>query len=246
MKKIISSEIGKKFKEVLATELFPIGFHFTDKKPANTIGFKKSGAGCMMPLVYSAARGKTVAFDENSVGWSCSPFYLGYTEWIRKGIEYYLSHGPIGSNCERFVKTPKLAKEHVESMRLPERSKGVAVFKPLEQFIVNETPELVTFFANPNQLSALTFLLYYDAPPNEERVVTRFTSACGAVASLPLQIARSGEYKAVWGGHDLSARARLPKDLMTMTFPYSVIENMYTNIDESFLRTELWAKLTRK
>ncbi|MEW6104709.1 MAG: DUF169 domain-containing protein, partial [bacterium] len=90
---IKASEIGKDFKQRLAMSYSPVGLYFADKKPEEAIGFKKSGSGCIIPLILASVRGKTVAFDENSTLWDCAAFYLGYKDWIFPGIEYFLSHG---------------------------------------------------------------------------------------------------------------------------------------------------------
>ena len=239
-------ELGELFKQKLALYYSPVGFYFSDKRPEEAIGFKKRGGGCIMPLVLASTRGKTVAFDENSTGWECSAFYLGYKDWIFPGIEYFLSHGPIKRKCERFVKTPKLAKKYLESIRFKNKSNGIAIFKPMEKFCGSEIPEVVIFFANPDQLSALVFLLYFNAPEKDDLLVTRFASACGSIITLPLQYAQNGEKKAVWGLHDISARLKLPKDVMTFTVPYSLFVEMGKNIKGSFLDTERWHKIVQR
>jgi uncharacterized protein (DUF169 family) len=240
------SKIGETFKQKLAMKYSPVGFYYADQRPKEAVGFKKSGSGCIMPLILASARGKTVAFDQHSMGWDCSAFYLGYKDWIFPGIEHFLSHGFIGRDCERFVKTPALAKQYLKSLKLQEKAKGVAVFKPLEKFGHSEIPELVIFFANPDQLSALVLLLYFDAPEAEDRLITRFASACGSIVTLPLHYARRGEKKAVWGLHDISARARLSKELMSFTVPFDLLVEMWQHIDESFLRTERWASIAQR
>lgn len=242
-----TSEIGEIFKQKLAMQYSLVGFYFTDKRPEDAIGFKKSGNGCIMPLILASAKGKTVAFDENSIGWDCSAFHLGYKDWIFTGIEYFLSHGLlICRECERFVKTPELAMRYVESLKPQKKAKGVAVFKPLEKFSEQEKPEVVIFFANSDQLSALVYLLYFNAPEEEGRVEARFASACGSIITMPLKYARNGEKKAVWGLHDISSRVRLPKDLMTLTFPFALLVDMAEEMKESFLYTERWNKIAQR
>ncbi len=237
------AHIGLDFKRALCTDLYPVGFGFRSHKPDGAVSFKSKGHGCMMPLVFSAARGKTVAFDEATTGWPCSAFYLGYADWIFPGIEYYLSDGPIGRDCERFVASPELAKTYLESVRIEPRSSGVAVFEPLEKTRDDQAPEVVIFFADADRLSALVFLAQYANPMEEHCVVTRFASACGAVVTLPLRHARRNELKLVWGMHDISARARLPKDLMTLAMPFAMAQRMHGHINGSFLGTKPWATL---
>jgi hypothetical protein len=229
----------------LILNYLPVGLMLADKKPADAVSFKKKGKGCIASLIFSAAKGKTVAIDSESTGYPCSAFYLGYQDWIFQGIEYFLSSSPvpIGRECERFVHSPSLAKEYVESFVPEEHTKSAYVFKPVTLFAEDESPETVIFFANPDQLSALVFLIQYKHPLDFGRVVTGFASACMAMATIPLQYARKGESKAFWGLHDIAVRPSMPKDLMTISMPYKIFEEICSVADESFLNTENWASL---
>jgi len=64
--------------------------------------------------------------------------------------------------------------------------------------------------------------------------------------TLPLQYVRNGEKKAVWGLHDISARGRLPKELMTFTVPLNLLISMYKDMEQSFLCTERWNNLAQR
>jgi hypothetical protein len=240
------AQMGVDFKQVLDTEFYPVGFGFRRNMPEGATGFKKKGNGCIMPLIFSAARGKTVAINEGTTGWPCSAFYLGYADWIFPGIEFFLSDGPIGRECERFIATPELAKSYVESLRMEPQSTGTAVFEPLEKATEEEPPEVVIFFTDADRLSALTYLAQFSDPLDEHRVVTRLASGCGAVATFPLRHARRGEMKAFWGMHDIAARARLPKEVLTFAVPLALAQQMHADIERSFLRTKSWATLVER
>ncbi|MBN2040230.1 MAG: DUF169 domain-containing protein [Spirochaetes bacterium] len=239
-------KISEDFKSILAMKYSPVGFYFTENKPEGAGTVKNSGEWCIMPRVLAGAKGRTYAFEEKSLP-SCAAFFLGYRDRLFLGAEYYLSHAPLaGSLCERFVKTPKLAKKYLEVKKYPVKSKGFAVFKPLEQFSEAEKSETVIFFGNPDQLSGLVYLLYFGAPLDDSRVVAGFASGCGSVVTLPLQYARKGMKKAVWGLHDISARANLPADLMTITMPFDLLVEIWKDIKKSFLITEKWNKIARR
>lgn len=243
---IKTAQISSDFKKKLAMNYSPIGFYFTDKKPEGSVTFKNSGNGCIIPRVLASAKGKTYCFDKNNLP-SCASFFLGYRDSLFFGAEYFLSHAPLaGGMCERFVKTPGLARKYIKSKKYEEKSKGFATFKPLEQFTDSEEPELVIFFANPDQLSGLVYLLYFGAPLDDDRVVAGFASGCGSVVTLPLQHARKGMKKAVWGLHDVSARAYLPADLMTLTMPYELLVEIWKDIKKSFVITGTWDKIARR
>jgi uncharacterized protein (DUF169 family) len=238
---------AKKIKDMLGMELYPIGLSFADSMPDGSLSFKESGGGCMMPLVFSAAKGKTVSFDSERLGWPCTGFYLGYKEWIFEGIECYLSNEEVyGREPERFVKSKEQAKKYVESFIPKEINTQATIFKPLENYSDTEKPELAIFFVNPDQLSALNYLIYFNKPERTDLISSGFLSACGAIATLPLKLKREGEKKAVWGMHDISARSRLPKDLFTITMPIEMFDEICDYLDDSFLVTSQWAKILER
>jgi len=239
-------DMAIEIKEKLGMQLSPVGVLFSDEIPEGALHFKKKGSGCITPLIFKSAKGKTVAFDDNTTGWPCSSFYLGYSDWIFPGIEKFLSNEAVhGREPERFMKNPETAKKFIESF-IPENQRdGAVIFKPLEQFVADEKPEIVIFFANPDQLSALVFLINF-AAPNEERIVTKMASACVSVFTSPMKYARKHEKKAVWGLHDISVRKQMPKDLMTLTLTIELFMEVYENINESFLSTENWRKLKER
>ena len=233
-------------KNKLGMKLSPVGLLFSNQLPENSLYFKKKGKGCITPLIYKSAQGRVVAFDKNSTGLPCSSFYLGYSEWIFPGIEKFLSNQSVyGRAPEKFIKNEKLAKEFLEIYIPPNKRNNTIIYKPLELFAENEKPEIVLFFANADQLSALVYLVHFGAP-TEERVVTRFASACMSLFTIPLEFVKRGEKRAVWGFHDVAARKRLPKDLMTFTMTFDLFMEVYENIDESFINTENWENLKQR
>ena len=239
-------QISGQVKEGLGMQLEPVGVCFSDRIPDDAMHFKKEGRGCITPLIFKSARGKVVAFDRWTTGLPCASFYLGYSEWIFPGIEKFLSNENVnGREPERFIKTPEIAREFIESFVPEKKRDNVIIFKPLGFFTETEKPELVLFFAQADQLSALVFLIGYGAP-SEERIVTRFASACMSMFTIPLKYAEAGEKKAVWGFHDVSARKRLPKDLMTLTLTYDLFMEVVENLPESFIRTKDWDALKKR
>lgn len=244
---ILTSNIGREFREKLALKYSAVGLYHDKNVPQDALGLKKPGQGCIMPFIFQSAKGKTFAFGENTMGFACSAFYFGYKDWIFPGIENFLSSGPFpGRECERFVKTPELTKKYLEDIRMEKKTEGYTILKPLEDFTENETPETVVFFANADQISALVFLAYYDAPEKTDRVITRFASACASAVMMPLQYHLKNEDKAVWGMHDISARAKLPKDLMTFSLPFNFLTKIYKNLNESFITTHQWDNIRQR
>lgn len=239
--------IGLRVREKLGLEFFPVGMFYSDKLPEDAIGFKRKGNGCTVPLIFSSAKGKTVAFDKDTTGWECSAFFLGYKDWIFNGIECFLSNGSIiGRDGERFIKTKSQAKAFVKSFIPKSLNIKVTIFKPLENFVLHETPEIVIFFANPDQLSGLVNLLHYNLPEKDDLIITRFMSGCGSIVTLPMKYKNEGKLRAVWGMHDISARLRIPSELMTLTMPYNLLVNIYKDIDNSFIITDNWKRIKKR
>ena len=244
-----SSELAKKIESILELKYSIVGHHYTDNIPENTLKFKTPGNGCIMSLIFSASNGKVVSFNAETAGWNCSSYYLGYREDIFPGIEYFLSNGStemLGREAERFTQTPELARSSVDYLKAENIETRTAIFKPVSIYEENEKPEIVIFFVNPDQISALIFLLHYKNPLEFDKVLTGFLSSCAATVTIPLRVARANEKKVVWGHHDISARTRLPKDIMTLAMPYSEFEMICEIIDDSFVKTHLWEEILKR
>jgi hypothetical protein len=240
-------ELGVSITEKLGLTNLPIGMLYSDFVPENAVAFKSKGNGCILPLIYKSAKGKTVAIDKDTTGWNCSAFYLGYQDWIFEGIECFLSDGVVnGREGERFIKTSNQAKSFVEYYKPAPLNDKVTIFKPLSDFEKNEMPEIVIFFVNPDQLSALVYLLHYNAPEKDDRIVTRFISGCGSIVTLPMKLKKEGKKQAVWGMHDISVRKRLPKELMTLTMSYELLFEINNDIDQSFIITDNWKAIKER
>lgn len=242
-----TKELGIKLKEDLGLRYFPIGVLYSDSMPENAKKFIKKGNGCVIPLIFSSAKGNTAAMDINTTGFPCSAFYLGYQEWIFPGIECFLSDGvgsPMGG--ERFIRTPNQAKAYVKYFVPKEICNKVTVFKPLEQFNDDENPEIAIFFVTPDELSGLVYLLHFNSPEVEDTIVTRFNSGCSSIVTLPMRYKAEGKMKAVMGMHDISARLRLPKDILTLAMPIDLLREISSHIDDSFVKTENWIKIKER
>ncbi len=233
--------------EKLALTYLPVGLMYAYKRPEDALSLKTKGNGCIAPLIFSASKGKVVAIDKDTTGYPCSAFYLGYQKWIFNGIEYFLSDGPFpGRECECFTKTPQLAKDYVTSLIPEEERLGAVVFKPVQMFLEEEKPEVVILFANPDQMSALVFLLHYNQPQLLDRVITGFASSCAAVTTFPLKFAKEGQNKAFWGFHDISTRPVFPADITSIAMPLPLYQEMCNNIEGSFLFTSHWEKVLNR
>jgi hypothetical protein len=238
-------EIAKAFTDALKLEKYKLcGVYFSNAKPENALELKKKGNGCIVPLILKASTGIPLVVGEESTGWSCSAFYLGFQDTIFEGIEYFLSNkDDFWRPCEKFIQNPALAKAFVDNVHPVKPDKSYIIVKPLEDFAPDEEPESVLFFVNADQLSALVFLSHYDAPGTMDRVLAPFSSSCMALVTLPLKLARNNEDKAIIGNFDIAARTRMPADLLSFALPYAFLKKLAGFLPESFFTTHNWGIL---
>jgi hypothetical protein len=241
-------DTAKAFSDNLKLEKYkPCGVYFSDEKPADALELKKKGNGCIVPLILKASTGVSLVVGEDSTGWPCSAFYLGFQDTIFEGIEYFLSNkDDFWRPCERFIQNPALAKAFVDNVNAVKPDRKYVVIKPLEYFTETEEPESVLFFVNADQLSALVTLCHFDSPASFDRVLAPFSSSCMALVTLPLKLARSGENKAVMGNFDIAARTRMPADLLSFAMPWQFLKKQAAFIPESFFSTHNWNTLKER
>ena len=171
---------------------------------------------------------------------------MGFFDSPRPNIEYFLSCGIPGQmEGERYIKTPELAKEYFGKMKPRRAPATYCVFKPIEQFQDEIKPEVVVFFASPDNLSGLFTLTNY-ALERTDAVYTPFGSGCGTILTYPLMEAEKAQPRAVLGMFDVSARPMVEKDTLTLAMPYSVFLKLLENASGSFLETESWKKVHQR
>ena len=241
--KPFSEDLWKQFREALGIKESPLGVYYTNDTPEGVTP-KEGLSGCMIGLLQNARKkGKTVYFDRSHFGCPGGAYYMGFSEWPRPNIEYFLSCGIPGKmEGERYVKTPELAREYFGKMKPRPAPATHCVFKPIEKFQDEEKPEVVIFFAPPDTLSGLFTLTNY-ALENTEAVYTPFGSGCSAILTHPLREAEKEKPRAVLGMFDVSARPMVEKDILTLAMPYSVFLKLLENVEGSFLETESWKKV---
>ena len=123
------------------------------------------------------------------------------------------------------------------------------IFKPLlEVDSGQEKPQVVIFFADPDQLSALVVLANYGRDGNQN-VIMPYAAGCQNIGIYPYQEAQSKTPRAVVGLTDLSARVSIRKqlkdNLMTFAVAMAMFEEMEENVAGSFLQRPTWQHLVK-
>lgn len=229
----------------------PVAIILSDEKPEGALKFAEGRWGCVIAMLSAAAKGKTAAFDSNTVACGGGKIGLGFRsefEGTPGGIEYFLSTGngegfPEG---EAYKKTPDLAKAFVDQLPTTEIPTKYVVFKPLSKVdLERENPEIVVLLANPDQLSALIVLANYDCPTSDN-VSVSFGAGCHQIFLLPYAESKKEQPKAILGVTDVSARPYVDPDLLSLAMPYSMFLRMEANIPGSFLEKHDWKKVRER
>jgi len=257
MESVIQGAIGM--------QLMPVAVIQTNSLPGQALQFKEGSFGCVAALLKSASKGKTAVFTRKTFGCPGGGVGLGFGNCYENfpgGIEHFLSTGNSGfcqtefgkavasrmpdlEEGERYFKTPETAGSFIASLPITDIPEEYVVFKPLEDVDENETPKVVVFLVNPDQLSALVILANY-ARKCSENVIVPFAAACHTIGIIPFREAESETPRAVIGLTDITVRNKFAKDLLSFAIPYTMFVEMESNVDGSFLEKHNWQNLLER
>ena len=150
---------------------------------------------------------------------------------------------------ERYIKSPKLVEKFIKNLPITDIPYKYVIFKPIQK--VNqekETPEVIVFLGDMDQIAALTILTNYARATNDN-VIYPYAAGCMSIALFPFKEAKSNNPKAVLGLNDISARLYLKRmlkaDLMSFAVPFELFQEMEENVAGSFLEQHTWKDLIR-
>jgi uncharacterized protein (DUF169 family) len=251
--------MNSKLIETLKLKMQPVAIMLTDEKPKDGLHFKEgSKRGCVASmLVASSKKGRVAYFDRNSFGCPGGGTGLGFGD--RYGnfpIDCLLSNGnkemaaQMGregsymAEGERFYKSPKQAKKWVDSLPITDVPAKYIIFKPWKLVTELDTPELIIFFINADQLSALVVMSDFNRGTNQS-VIAPFGAACQSIlfgyAEAKKEIPRS-----IIGFFDISQRSSVDREILTLTVPFKMFQEMESGVDDSFLNMHVWKKLQER
>lgn len=265
--------------KALETRYPPLAILWTDEIPPGTMQFQQGKWGCIMWLAAAAARGRPAACDKDSLGCVGGGVGMGFGELYKQfpggeeGFCRFLSSGiegwPEGQavaagvrpflreetyddfvHGERYLKSPAEVRRFLAALPFFEVPKRYVLFLPLPAVDDKALrPEVVVFFADPDELAALVVLANYGRGDNEN-VLTPFAAGCQTLGIYPYREARSGRPRAVVGLTDLSARLfirrQLGGDLLSFAVPFSLFAEMEGNVKGSFLERPTWQALLKE
>ena len=243
----------------LKLRMQPVAIILTNDKPEDGLHFKEGSIrGCVASMLVAASKkGRLAFFNRRSFGCPGGGTGLGFGDRYGKfPIDCLLSTGDKamaaqmgrgGSSMaegERFYKYPELARKWVDSLPMTDVPTEYVVFKPWEQVTEQDEPELIVFFVNADQLSALMVMADYNRGTNQS-VTAPFGAACQSIL-FGYAEAKKENPRAVIGFFDISQRSVVDREILTFTVPFRMFQEMEAGVEGSFLRMHDWQKLQER
>ena len=246
-----------KLVDALALTRLPVAVILTDERPGEAMQFKEGRWGCVAARMLAVARGKTVVFDRKTFGCAGGGTGIGFgDQYATTGlaIDRLLSTGNKGAagtsgsrhmvEGERFFESPEVVRRWLQSMPIRDVPTEYVVMKPLHQVAQEERPEVIVFFVNADQLSALVFLTDFGRGSGESAIAP-FGAACQSILYAYAEAEREVP-RGVIGFFDISQRHRVDRDTLTYTLPYQLFLELESNVDDSFLLMKDWQQLRER
>lgn len=228
-----------KIRSAIAMKDQPVAIRKLDHPPAGAMEFKEGGGGCVVAMLAAAAKGKTAAFREATVGCAGGKVGLGFSDALPPPVVEYLAGGG-----ECYKQSSQLIRDYLAALP-PVAPTQYLVFQPLDQVPEGAAPAAVVFLVNADQLSALATLASYDRPM-EDNVRLSFGAGCAQAIRYPLGDSEAGKATCTIGLTDPSARLHLGKDLLSFSIPYPRFLEMEGNVEESFLTKGTWEQIKKR
>lgn len=233
------------WKKYFGNAELPITFYYSDGDGDAEWAKKPRGWNCIICELAKVRKGKSLVYNAERVMCGGAKRYLGYTEKIRPGFEYFLSCGNEKIKGERYLQTPEQVNGFMSQFSKLQGSGRNIVFKRWDKLTEDDKPEVAIFFATPDVLSGLFTLAAFDQnDPNG--TITPFGSGCSSIVYYPYRENLQERPRAVIGMFDISARTCVGENILTFAVPVKRLEQITNYMEESFLITDSWRKVQKR
>ena len=229
-----------------ASELCIVGKALSVTRLSNVQAYCPEGEGCAFQLaLHHALDGETVRLSAETVRCFGGKGGFGFVDGLMDvpgGYGHFVSFGagegaPPGM---RLKQSPALAE--AGALVSPQDVMGGHTVIEIKPYADNETPDLVTILASPDQLSALNLLFHFRKVESDHTCFPT-GSGCSSVFRIPFAELRSENPRAVIGNADISTRPAFGADTLFFTVPGAAFKQMLVDAGESFLIAPAWKKL---
>jgi uncharacterized protein (DUF169 family) len=223
----------------------PITFYYSTEDGGAEKVTKSRGRSCLICELAKVRNGRSLVYNADSVTCSGAKRYLGFSNQMRPGFEYFLSCGNESMEGERYIRTPEMVKVFMQNQHDLAKKELNIIFKRWDNLEEFDQPEVVIFFAKPDVLSGLFTLANFDqTDPNT--TFTPFGAGCGTIVHYPYLESRKENPRAVIGMFDPSARPCVPENVLTFAVPMVRFERMIGYMEETFLITPTWSTVKKR
>ncbi|MBK9357389.1 MAG: DUF169 domain-containing protein [Bacteroidales bacterium] len=223
----------------------PVVFFYSDNEVKAEIVEPAQKWNCFIGELAKVRKGKSLAYDQEAVSCGGGKKYLGFTDMLRPGFEYFLSCGNDKIEGERYLQSPELVEKFLSNAPwTPAKGKRI-VFKRWDMLLEDDNPEVAIFFASPDVLSGLFTLAGFDRE-DMNGTIAPFGSGCSSVIQYPLAESLKEKPRAVLGMLDVSARPFVHENVMSFALPVKRLEEITGFMEETFLITGSWEKVKKR
>ncbi|MCL2010657.1 MAG: DUF169 domain-containing protein [Synergistaceae bacterium] len=197
---------------------------------------------CTLSLLNRALNGETLMFDGQYLSCPGAARGMGFCDGVPKikgGFGHFISYGagenfPVG---ERVKKNPEIGEDmlHRQPQDVLDGYKCITV-KPYE---AGDDAALVSFCANPDQLSGLIQLFSYRTGAYDN-VIAPLCSGCASIFRIPLGELQRETPRAVIGNVDALSRPHFDKGTFFFTIAAKAFGEMLEDADTCFFTTFNW------
>ncbi len=228
-----------------AAEL-PIVFYYADDEKQAQAAKPAKDHRCIIGDLQRVRHGTSLKFEADTIGCGGGKRYLGFAEAMRPQFEYFLSYGIPGKlEGERYKKSPELVNAVMKALPVFKAPSQYIVFKRWDKIQATDEPVVAIFLASPDVLSGLFTLANYDRP-DVTGVISPFGAGCATIVQYPYIERNADQPRAVLGMLDVSARPCVHANTISFAVPMVRLQQMIANMEESFLITSSWRKVSRR
>lgn len=246
MKNTLQADFLRLWKKFFGQARLPLAYYYTAEKPSEGEISKGKNSACIVAYLHQALEGKPLYFSAETVSCSGGKRYLGFKREFRPNFEYFLSCGLEGVvEGERYKKSPEIVKALLEKMEVFTAPAPYLVFKGFDKLTPDENPDVVVFLSPPDVLSGL-FTLANFPRIEPDGVVAPHGSGCASIVAYPMLEKKKENPRGILGMFDVSARPYVDANVLSLAVPFSVFEEMVSDMPESFLITKSWEKIFKR